>query len=259
MFSAAKKKLINLILSGIIALGCIGVAATTALISSTSNATPAYAAGWQKDKGGWCYNTGGNCATDWKKINGCWYYFNNEGCMQTGWQKCGGCWYYLNKNGAMQTDWNKVGNCWYYLNSSGVMQTGWQKVRGRWYYLNQSGAMQTGWYKVGPYWYYSNDSGAMQSDCWIGNYYVGSDGAMKTNCWIGNYYVGNDGAWIPNYGQSASGSTGSNTQNGQQVCWTPRGNCYHAGNWCPTLQRSRNIIYGTIAEAGNRRPCLDCC
>ena len=103
MIKTIKQKIASVALAGIIALGCVGVATTTALISSAAHTTTAYAAGWQKGKGGWCYNTGANCATDWKKINGCWYYFNNDGYMQTGWQKCDGCWYYFNNNGVMQT------------------------------------------------------------------------------------------------------------------------------------------------------------
>lgn len=275
MIKTIKQRIASVALAGIIALGCVGVATTTALISSATDTTTAYAAGWQKGKGGWCYNTGANCATDWKKINGCWYYFNSDGYMQTGWQKCGGCWYYFNNNGVMQTGWNHVGNCWYYLNSSGVMQTGWQKINGMWYYFDKngtmvtgwnkvdgtwylhapSGAMLTGWQTIGGKWYYLNTSGAMKTSSWIdGYYYVKADGSMATNTWIYGYYVGPDGRWIPGYSEA----TNNGADNNQTVYWVANGKRYHSTLDCPALGRSTNIQSGSITQAGNRTACKDC-
>lgn len=40
-------------------------------------------------------------ASCWERINGKWYYFNEEGYAVTGWQQIGGIWYYLYEDGSM--------------------------------------------------------------------------------------------------------------------------------------------------------------
>ena len=159
--------------------------------------------GWQKIDGKWYYmDENGEAKTDWQQVDGKWYYMDKNGVMQTGWQQVDGKWYYMDKNGVMQTGWQKVDGKWYYMNGSGAMLTGWQKVDGKWYYMNTSGAMQTGWQKVDGKWYYMNGSGAMLTG-WqkIGGkwYYMNTSGAMQTG-WLklGNqwYYLNVSGAMV---------------------------------------------------------------
>lgn len=60
--------------------------------------------GWQQDREGrWRYlSEGGYYQTDsWKKIEGLWYHFDQNGYMQTGWLLDDGKWYYLKASGAM--------------------------------------------------------------------------------------------------------------------------------------------------------------
>ena len=77
--------------------------------------------GWiQKDDSKYYYEDG-EMVTDWKKVEGNWYYFEPGGEMATGWKKVGGNWYYLNIGGKMLTDWQQVDGKWYYLNSGGAM------------------------------------------------------------------------------------------------------------------------------------------
>lgn len=237
--------------------------------------------GWQLIDGEWYYMNGsGAMQTGWQRIGGTWYYLNGSGVMQTGWLSSGGVWYYLKSSGAMATGWQLVDDTWYYLNGSGAMQTGWQKISGTWYYMNSSGAMQTGWEKIGGVWYYlkpsgamatgwqsvdgtwyyMNASGAMQANRWVGNYYVTASGAMATNQWIGNYYVGNDGAWIPNPSNVGAGSEDKTSADKTElVWWTPSGDCYHVQD-CPTLERSKRLISGSLAEAEatGHTPCSVC-
>ncbi|EEM02562.1 Glycosyl hydrolase, family 5 [Bacillus pseudomycoides] len=40
-------------------------------------------------------------ATDWRKIEGNWYYFDNSGYMATGWKNINGKWYQFADNGVM--------------------------------------------------------------------------------------------------------------------------------------------------------------
>ena len=159
--------------------------------------------GWQKVEGKWYYlDENGEKQTDWQKVDGKWYYLDKDGVMQTGWQKINGKWYYMNASGAMLTGWQKIGGKWYYMNTSGAMQTGWQKISGKWYYMNTSGAMLTGWQKISGKWYYMNPSGAMLTG-WqkIGGkwYYMNTSGAMQTG-WLklGNkwYYLNASGAMV---------------------------------------------------------------
>ena len=163
----------------------LGLSSTSASNSNTSTSTDILAtSSWMYSNGRWWYKhaNGSYTTKAWEKIDGVWYYFDDEGWMQTGWVKDNGTWYYLSESGAMQTGWVKDNGVWYYLNQSGAMQTGWVKDNGTWYYLDGSGAMQTGWVKDGS-WYYLDGSGAMQTG-WVKDndnwYYLQDSGAMKT-------------------------------------------------------------------------------
>ena len=163
----------------------LGLSSTSASNSNASTSTDILAtSSWMYSNGRWWYKhaNGSYTTKAWEKIDGVWYYFDDEGWMQTGWVKDNGTWYYLSESGAMQTGWVKDNGVWYYLNQSGAMQTGWVKDNGTWYYLDGSGAMQTGWVKDGS-WYYLDGSGAMQTG-WVKDndnwYYLQDSGAMKT-------------------------------------------------------------------------------
>ncbi len=172
---------------------------TSTSSTSISAETPA-APTWMYSNGRWWYKhaNGSYTKNGWDKIDGVWYYFDDEGWIKTGWVK-DGKWYYLSESGAMLTGWKKINNTWYHLNDSGAMETGWSQVNGSWYYLNRSGAMQTGWVKDGS-WYYLNNSGVMKTG-WLKDngvwYYLQESGAMKTG-WMkvsGKwYYAYNSGA-----------------------------------------------------------------
>ena len=179
----------------------LGLASASASNSSTSTSTDILAtSSWMYSNGRWWYKhaNGSYTTKAWEKIDGVWYYFDDEGWMKTGWVK-DGKWYYLSESGAMLTGWAQINNTWYHLNDSGAMDTGWSKVSGKWYYLDSSGAMQTGWVKDGS-WYYLDGSGVMQTG-WVKDndnwYYLQDSGAMKTG-WMKVsdkwYYAYNSGA-----------------------------------------------------------------
>lgn len=60
-------------------------------------ATPSYQIGWNKDDVGWWYadTTKTYYADTWAVINGCWYWFDEEGYAVTGAQTIGGKLYYF--------------------------------------------------------------------------------------------------------------------------------------------------------------------
>ena len=159
----------------------LGLASASISNSSTSTSTDILAASsWMYSNGRWWYKhaNGSYTTKAWEKIDGVWYYFDDEGWMKTGWVK-DGKWYYLSESGAMQTGWVKDGS-WYYLDGSGAMQTGWVKDNDNWYYLQDSGAMKTGWMNVSGKWYYAYSSGAL---------------AINTTTPDG-YYVDYNGEWV---------------------------------------------------------------
>lgn len=167
------------------------------------------------------YNPSGDMAKiTWKKINGIWYWFGEEGEMAQGWYWIFGtskyycfdesgawltnCWVhsrvreelwsYLDGAGVPVVGWKKLDGNWYRFRSTeleeeggfqpwGTALVGWWKVDGAWYYFKNSCAMATGWQKVGGSWYYLNPSGSMATG-WqkIGGswYYLKSSGAMAT-------------------------------------------------------------------------------
>ena len=119
--------------------------------------------GWQQDdKGYWYARANGSYPKDeFEKIDGTWYYFDENGYMLSDkWkQRPDGTWYYFDKSGEMATDWNKIDGKWYYFSRDGAMVKGWVKYYDKWYYLDaQNGDMKSdcfvkyndGWYLLLP-------------------------------------------------------------------------------------------------------------
>ena len=170
--------------------------------SSGALQTEGTASGWQKVDGNWYYfDEEGTRIVGKKEINGATYYFNQEGVMQTGWIFTEGHWNYFASSGAMKTGWVKDKGIWYYLDKDGVMLTGLQEIDGTRYYLNASGAMQTGWKWLDNHYYYFATSGSMKTG-WLKDkelwYYLKpEDGVMATgllNVDGTRYYLNASGA-----------------------------------------------------------------
>ncbi len=82
-----------------------------------------YSGIWSYDGLKWhlLLDNGSFAASRWACLNGCWYIFDQNGCMLTGWQNVDNAWYYLNADGAMATGWILDKGKWYYLGGNGVM------------------------------------------------------------------------------------------------------------------------------------------
>ena len=139
--------------------------------------------GWQKENGEWRYYENKKAVTNWKKIAGRWYYFNQDGVMlsDTVYDD-----YLLSKSGAMVEDsWVKIDDKWYFATNSGkIIRNKWEKINGAWYCFDESGAMLTntvyndyllqssgamherGWAKIDEKWYYATDSGKIIRNKW---------------------------------------------------------------------------------------------
>lgn len=97
---------------------------------------------WVQEEAGWKYYVGNKFTTNWKQVDGKWYFFNAEGVMQKWWVQDNGTWYYLNGAGEMQTGWLQDNGTWYYLEASGAMKASqWFEVDGKWYYVDATGAL----------------------------------------------------------------------------------------------------------------------
>ena len=178
--------------------------------------------GWQEENNNWRFYEHNKPVTNWKKIQGKWYYFNKDGhrlsnttfdgyvfnkdgvMAENGWNFINGKWYFANSSGKIsQNKWEKIGGSWYYFDKDGIMlsnttinsylltnsgamaENKWVLIDKYWYFANSSGKIsQNKWEKINGIWYYFDKTGIMSSNQWQGNYYLKSSGAMADNEWI---------------------------------------------------------------------------
>ena len=178
--------------------------------------------GWQEENNNWRFYEHNKHVTNWKKIQGKWYYFNNDGnrlsnttfdgyvfnkdgvMAENGWNFINGKWYFASSSGKIsQNKWEKIADSWYYFDKDGIMLSnttfdsylltksgamvtnGWAKIDQNWYYATSSGKIsQNKWEKINGIWYYFDKTGIMFSNQWQGNYYLKSSGAMAEKEWV---------------------------------------------------------------------------
>ena len=175
--------------------------------------------GWQEEDNNWRFYEHNKPVTNWKKIQGKWYYFNNDGNRLSNTTFDG---YVFNKDGVMaENGWNFIHGKWYFANSSGkISQNKWEKINDSWYYfdkdgimlsnttinsylLTNSGAMaENKWVLIDKHWYFANSSGKISQNKWekINDswYYFDKDGIMLSNTTINSYLLTNSGAMAEN-------------------------------------------------------------
>ncbi len=178
--------------------------------------------GWQEEDNNWRFYEHNKPVTNWKKIQGKWYYFNKDGnrlsnttfdgyvfnkdgvMAENGWNFIDGKWYFANSSGKIsQNKWEKINDSWYYFNKDGIMlsnttinsylltnsgamaENKWVLIDKHWYFANSSGKIsQNKWEKINDIWYYFDKTGIMFSNQWQGNYYLKASGAMAEKEWI---------------------------------------------------------------------------
>lgn len=178
--------------------------------------------GWQEENNNWRFYEHNKPVTNWKKIQGKWYYFNKDGhrlsnttfdgyvfnkdgvMAENGWNFINGKWYFASSSGKIsQNKWEKIAGSWYYFDKDGIMlsntiintylltnsgamaENKWVLIDKHWYFANSSGKIsQNKWEKINGAWYYFDKTGIMFSNQWQGNYYLKSSGAMADNEWI---------------------------------------------------------------------------
>ena len=178
--------------------------------------------GWQEENNNWRFYEHNKPVTNWKKIQGKWYYFNKDGnrlsnttfdgyvfnkdgmMAESGWNFIDGKWYFANSSGKIsQNKWEKINDSWYYFDKDGIMlgnttinsylltnsgamaKNKWVLIDKHWYFANSSGKIpQNKWEKINGIWYYFDKTGIMFSNQWQGNYYLKSSGAMAEKEWV---------------------------------------------------------------------------
>ena len=178
--------------------------------------------GWQEEDNNWRFYEHNKPVTNWKKIQGKWYYFNKDGnrlsnttfdgyvfnkdgvMAENGWNFIDGKWYFANSSGKIsQNKWEKINDSWYYFDKDGIMlsnttinsylltnsgamaENKWVLIDKHWYFANSSGKIsQNKWEKINDIWYYFDKTGIMSSNQWQGNYYLKASGAMAEKEWI---------------------------------------------------------------------------
>lgn len=178
--------------------------------------------GWQEENNNWRFYEHNKPVTNWKKIQGKWYYFNKDGhrlsnttfdgyvfnkdgvMAENGWNFNNGKWYFASSSGKIsQNKWEKIADSWYYFDKDGIMlsnttinsylltnsgamsENKWVLIDKHWYFANSSGKIsQNKWEKINGIWYYFDKTGIMFSNQWQGNYYLKSSGAMAEKEWI---------------------------------------------------------------------------
>ncbi len=122
---------------------------------------------WAENSTGWWFEGGGwYPVSEWYKINGSWYYFDESGYMATNGYcyETGSNWlYWVGSDGARNGLY-----CWH------VDETGWWlgTEDGSWYACNE-------WAEIDGTWFYFGADGYMLTDQYVDGYWLGSDGA----CW----------------------------------------------------------------------------
>ena len=140
------------------------------------------------------------------------YYFDTSGKADRsvrGWKKVDGKWYFFGQNGMAKFQWIVSGSNTYYVDYSAGMLTGYNVIDGRLYQFGADGKLigqvkyQNGWVAKGGYWFYFENGEAFYDDLRYinGSYYFFDEfGRMKKNTFVGETfsYAGSDGKFITN-------------------------------------------------------------
>ena len=177
--------------------------------------------GWQKENNQWRYYEDNQPVSNWKKIAGVWYYFNQDGIMlsntifndhllnnsgalaESSWVKIDNQWYYATEDGKVtRNNWKKIAGVWYRFDENGIMisnavydyylfkasgalaENSWVKIGNKWYYGDQEGKINRDkWAKIDGQWYRFDESGVMLSATIYKDYLLKTSGAMAENAW----------------------------------------------------------------------------
>lgn len=140
-----------------------------------------------KNKWYWIKDGSGRLAqNEWITYDNNRYYLKADGTMASS-EWIDDTWYFKSWGGMYKGGWLKVDGVWYYLNEDGTKHAdGWLYYLNNWYYLKDGGRMATNeWIKHDNNWYYFKSWGGMYHDEWLvkggSSYYFRSWGGMYSS------------------------------------------------------------------------------
>lgn len=137
---------------------------------------------WQEDSGSWKYisDDGEYKRNVWEKVNGYWYFFDNDGHIVTDWKKISGMEYSFSETGELNLGWcyNDEEETWHYYDQDGTAWKGWlEDDNGNWYWFSNKGEMASSGYKyISGNKYYFFDDGKLAANRYVGLYYMDENG-----------------------------------------------------------------------------------
>ena len=140
-----------------------------------------------KNKWYWIKDGSGRLAqNEWITYDNNRYYLKADGTMASS-EWIDDTWYFKSWGGMYKGGWLKVDGVWYYLNEDGTKHAdGWLYYLNNWYYLKDGGRMAANeWIKHDNNWYYFKSWGGMYHDEWLvkggSSYYFRSWGGMYSS------------------------------------------------------------------------------
>lgn len=131
------------------------------------------------------------------KINGKWYYFDQNGNVASGWVQVNSRRYYAaksntpGKRGVLRTGWQKIGNQYFYFlkngqaGTVGKLVTGWKTIGGKKYYFRASGKTgvigaryKSEWKTIGGKEYYFNQDGSLNTNTMTNSQFIAKIGKL---------------------------------------------------------------------------------
>ena len=177
-----------------------------------------------KIDGFWYYfdENGQFVAGRWINHHNADYYYDEQGHMYYGWKQEGDKTYYLNKgNGKKVIGEKKIDGFWYYFNENGEMATGWSQHNDHMYYYQANGQMTYGEAKIDGHWYYFKEKSGIMATGWSKHnnhtYYYQLNGWMT----YGEKKI--DGKWYYFHERTGVMATGLTSHSGKKYYYQSNG------------------------------------
>ena len=221
--------------------------------------------GWVEESDGMhFYVAGVEITAQGYKIDGSWYYFDENGVSMRNWfRQKGAEWYYYDADGCMANNVElDIDGKHYKFTAGGAAYLGWYedaegryyytgngyraaeqglKIDGSWYYFSEDGKMLTGWREKADGWYYYDENGHLQTSVGLkldGEWYyftesgrrLQSEFRQKGSEW---YYYDENGCMAKNTELDIDGKHYKFTAGGAAYLgWdeTEEGRYYYTGN-----------------------------